>query len=151
MESNSETKWDKIKKLNEEIKQNSKHLRKEKNTLKNLCHKLHLNDDVTNVILNLWAEIVAWHYRKNGKIKIAPEGLVVMTLYQGLIKEKIPRLISHLCQEVGINPKIVWHWIKLYRQDLTGTNRSDNYMKAKDIKEYFFTAAKVKFSRDDSH
>ena len=112
-ESNSETKWDKIKELNEEIKQNSKHLRKEKNILKNLCNKLYLNDDVTNVALNLCTEIVAWHYRKNGKIKIAPEGLVVMTLYQGLIKEKIPRPISHLCQEVGINPKIVWRWIKL--------------------------------------
>ena len=44
-----------------------------------------------------------------------------MTLYQGLIKEKIPRRISHLCQEVSINPKMVWRWMKLYRQDSTDT------------------------------
>ena len=144
-ESNSETKWEKIKNFNEGIKQNSEHLRKEKNILKNLCNKLHLNDDVTNVIFNLWAEIVAWHYRKNGKIKIAPEGLVVMTLYQGLIKEKIPCPISHLCQEVGINPKIVWRWIKLYRQDLTDTNRKDNYIKAKDMKEYFLQPLQLNY------
>ena len=53
-----------------------------------------------------------------------------MTLYQGLIKEKIPRPISHLCQEVGINPKMVWHWIKLYRQDSTDTIRTENSIKA---------------------
>ena len=89
-ESNLETKWEKIRNFNEEIEQNSQHLRKEKNVLKNLCNKLHLNNDVTNAIFNLWSEITAWHYQKNGKIKINPKGLVVMTLYQGLIKKKFP-------------------------------------------------------------
>ena len=87
----------------------------------------------------MWAEITAWHYRKNGKIKINPEGLVVMALNQGLIKEKIPRPISHLCQEVGINPKMVWRWIKLYRQDSTDTIRTENSIKAKDMRKYFYS------------
>ena len=136
-ESNLETKWEKIRKFNEETEQNSHHLSKEKKVLKNLCNKLHLNNDVTNAIFNLWSEITAWHYPKNGKIKINPKGLVVMTLYQGLIKEKNPRLISHLCQEVGINPKMVWRWIKLYRQDSNDTIRTENSIKAKDMAEYF--------------
>ena len=68
-----------------------------------------------------------------------------MTLYQGLIKEKIPRPISHLCQEVGINPKIVWRWIKLYRQDLTDMNKTDNYIKAKDMKEYFLQPLQLNY------
>ena len=85
----------------------------------------------------MWSEITAWHYQKNGKIKINPKGLVVMTLYQGLIKEKIPRPISHLYQEVGINPKMVWRWIKLYRQDSIDTIRTENSIKAKDMAEYF--------------
>ena len=68
-----------------------------------------------------------------------------MALYQGLFKEKIPRPISHLCQEVGINPKIVWRWIKLYRQDLTDLNKSDNYMKAKDMKEYFLQPLQLNY------
>ena len=137
LESNLESKWEKIRNFNEEIEQNSQHLRKEKNILKNLCNKLHLNNDVTNAIYKLWTEITAWHYRKNGKIKINSKGLVVMTLYQGLIKEKIPRPISHLCKEVGINPKVVWHWIKLYRQDSTDMIRTENSIKAKDMAEYF--------------
>ena len=95
--------------------------------------------------MNLWTEIVARHYRKGGKTKIGPEGLVVMALYQGLIKEKIPRPISHLCQEFGINPKIVRRWIKLYRQDLTESNKSDNYMKAKDMKEYFLQPLQLNY------
>ena len=135
-ESNLETKWEKIrilmKKLNRTV-----NIWEKKKIFKNLCSKLHLNNDVTNAIFNLWAEITAWHYRKNGKIKINPKGLVVMTLYQGLIKEKIPRPISHLCQEVGINPKMVWRWIKLYRQDLTDTIKTENSIKAKDMAEYF--------------
>ena len=95
--------------------------------------------------MNLWTEIVAWHYRKGGKIKIGPQGLVVMALYQGLIKEKIPRPISHLCQEVGLLSVIVWRWIKLYRQDLTDSNKSDNYMKAKDMKEYFLQPLQLNY------
>ena len=58
-----------------------------------------------------------------------------MALYQGLIKEKIPGPISHLCQEVGINLKMVWRWIKLYRQDSTDTIRTENFIKAKDMRE----------------
>ena len=85
----------------------------------------------------MWSEITAWHYRKNGKIKINPKGLVVMTLYQGLIKEKIPRPISHWCQEVGIKPKMVWRWIKLYRQDSINSIKTENSIKAKDMAEYF--------------
>ena len=60
-----------------------------------------------------------------------------MTLYQGLIKEKVPRPMSHLCQEVGMNPKMVWRCIKLYRQDWTDTIRTENSIKAKDMAEYF--------------
>ena len=60
-----------------------------------------------------------------------------MTLYQGLIKEKIPRPISHLCQEFGINPKMVWRWIKLYGQDSIDKIRTENSIKAKDMAEYF--------------
>ena len=74
---------------------------------------------------------------KKWKIKINPKGLVVMTLYQGLIKEKIPRPISHFCQEVSINPNMVWRWIKLYRQDSIDTIRKENSIKAKDMAEYF--------------
>ncbi len=143
--SNLETEWDKIKTFDKEIKQKNQHLEKEKNILKILCNKLHLNNDVTNVILNLWSDIAAWHYRKGGKIKIDAKGLVVMALYQGLIKEKIPRPISHLCQEVGINPKIVWRWMKLYRRDLTDMNKLDNYIKAKDMKEYFLQPLQLNY------
>ena len=107
-EPNLETKWEKIKNFNEEFEQNSEHLKKEKNILKNLCNRLHLNNDVTNTIFNLWSEIAAWHYQKNGKFKINPKGLIAMALYQSLIEEKIPRPISHLCQEIGISPKTVW-------------------------------------------
>ena len=53
--SNLETEWDKIKTFDKEIKQKNQHLGKEKNILKILCNKLHLNNDVTNVILNLWS------------------------------------------------------------------------------------------------
>ena len=60
-----------------------------------------------------------------------------MVLYQSLIQEKIPRPISHLCQEVGINPKTVWRWIKLYRQNSTDTIKTENSIKAKDMAEYF--------------
>ena len=60
-----------------------------------------------------------------------------MTLYQGLIKETVPRPIRHLCQEVSINPKIVWHWIKLYRQDWTDTIKTENSIKANNMREYF--------------
>ena len=56
-----------------------------------------------------------------------------MTLYQGLIKEKIPCTIGHLCQEFGINPKLVWRVIKLYRQDSIETIRTENSIKAKDM------------------
>ena len=139
------TKWEKIKNLNEEIEQNSDHLRKEKNILKNLCNKLHLNNDVTNTIFNLWPEIAVWHYQKNGKIKINPKGLTVMVLYQGLIKEKIPRSISHLCQEVGINPKMVWRWIKSYRQGSTNTIGTENSIKAKDMAEYFLQPLQLNY------
>ena len=68
-----------------------------------------------------------------------------MTLYQGLITEKIPCLISHLCQEVGINPKMVWRWIKLYRQDLTDTIRTENSIKAKDMREYFLQPLQLNY------
>ena len=68
-----------------------------------------------------------------------------MTLYQGLKNEKTPRPISHLCQEVGINPKIVWSWIKLYRQNLTDTMRTDNYIKTKDMKEYFLQPLQLNY------
>ena len=93
---------------------------------------------------------MAWHYRKGGKINIDAEGLVVMALYQGLIKEKIPCPTSHLCQEVCINPKIVWRWIKLYRQDLTDSNKLDNYMKhdmtsLHDMKEYFLQPLQLNY------
>ena len=144
-ESNLESKWEKIRNFNEEIEQNNQHLRKEKNILKNLCNKLHLNNDVRDAIFNLWTEITAWHYRKNGKIRINPKGLVIMTLYQGLIKEKVPRPISHLCQEVGVNPKMVWHWIKLYRQDSTDTIRTENSIKAKDMREYFLQPLQLNY------
>ena len=63
--------------------------------------------------------------------------MVVITLYQGLIKEKIPCPISNLCQEVSINPKMVWRWIKLYRQDSIDMIRTENSIKSKDIAEYF--------------
>ena len=144
-ESNLETKWEKIENFNEEFEQNNEHLQKEKNILKNLCNKLHLNNDVTNTIFNLWSEIAAWHYRKNGKIKINAKGLIAMVLYQSLIKEKIPRPISHLCQEIGINPKMVWRWIKLYRQDLTDTIRAENSIKAKDMAEYFLQPLQLNY------
>ena len=65
---------EKIRNFNEEIEQKSEHLRKEKNILKILCNKLQLNNDVTNAIFDLWAEIAAWHYQKNGKIKIILKG-----------------------------------------------------------------------------
>ncbi len=149
-ESNLETKWEKIRNFNKEIEQNDQHLGKEKKFLKNLCSKLHLNNDVTNAIFNLWAEITAWHYRKNGKIKINLKGLVVMTLYQGLIKEKIPRPISHLCQEVDINPKTVWRWIKLYRQDLAVTIKTENSIKAKDMAEYFLQPLQLTYQEMSS-
>ena len=120
-------------------------MRKEINILKNLCNKLHLNNDVTNAIFSLWSEITAWHYRKNGKMKINLKCLVVMTLYQGLIKEKVPHPISHLCQEVGINPKMVGRWIKLYRQDSTDTIRTENSIKAKDMREYFLQPLQLNY------
>ena len=144
-EPNLETKWEKIKKFNEEFEENSEHLMKEKNILKNLCNKLHLNNDVTNTIFNLWSEITAWHYRKNGKIKINPKGLIAMVLYQSLIEEKIPSPISHLCQEIGINPKMVWRWIKLYRQDSTDTIKTENSIKAKDMAEYFLQPLQLNY------
>ena len=87
----------------------------------------------------------AWHYRKNGKIKINPKGLVVMTLYQGIIKEKVPRPISHLCQEVSINPKMVWRWINLYRQASTDRIRTENSIKAKDMREYFLQPLQLNY------
>ena len=93
----------------------------------------------------MWAKIAAWHYRKNGKIKINLKELVVVTLYQGLIKEKIPRPISHLCQEVGINLKMVWPWMKLYRQDSTDTIRTENSIKAKDMREYFLQPLQLNY------
>ena len=68
-----------------------------------------------------------------------------MALYQGLIKEKIPRPISHLCQEVDINPKMVWHWIKSYRQDSTNTIRTENSIKAKDMAEYFLRPLQLNY------
>ena len=47
--------------------------------------------------------------------------------------------------------KMVWRWIKSYRQDSTDTIRTENSIKAKDMAEYFFTASTVKLSGDDSH
>ena len=79
------------------------------------------------------------------KLKINPKGLVVMALYQGLIKEQIPCLISHLCQEVDINPKMVWHWIKSCRQDSIGTIRTENSIKAKDMAEYFLQPLQLNY------
>ena len=68
-----------------------------------------------------------------------------MALYQSLINEKIPRPISHLCQEIGISPKTVWRWIKLYRQDSTNTIKTENFIKAKDMAEYFLQPLQLNY------
>ena len=68
-----------------------------------------------------------------------------MVLYQSLIQEKIPHPISHLCQEVGINPKTVWRWIKLYRQNSTNTIKTENSIKAKDMAEYFLQPLQLNY------
>ena len=103
-----------------------------------LFDKLHLNENTRNSILQLWKRIKRWRFERRKKHKLNLEGLIVMTVYEGLIKEKIPRPMSHLCQDVGIKPKTVWRLIKLYKQDnLSFSKNSPKVFKTTNMLEYF--------------
>ena len=79
----------------------------ENDLLITLFDKLHLNENIRNSILQFWKKIKCWHVEKK-KYKFNLEGLVVMAVYEGLIKENVPRPMSHLCQDAGVKPKSVW-------------------------------------------
>lgn len=103
-----------------------------------LFDKLHLNESVRNSILQLWEKIKRWYFNRKKKYKCNLEGLVVMALYEGLIKEKVPRPMSHLCQDAGVKPKTVWRWVKLYKEDnLTSCKVSPEIFKTSNMLEYF--------------
>ena len=98
------------------------HLSQESETLATLCNKLHLDKSVQISINTFWEKIKNWHKKHSQKIKIDTNGLIVMSIYKGLIKENVSRPISHLCQELNVSPKIVWRWLKLYKQYENLTN-----------------------------
>lgn len=92
---------------------------KEENDLNTLCDKLHLCANTKQKVFKMWESVKKWYSdpKNKNKRKHNKYGLIIMTLYQTLIELNIPRPMSHLCQEAGINQKIVWQWMKLYNID----------------------------------
>ena len=124
------------------------YLSEEKDFLINLCDKLHLNESIKTTIFQYWEKVKMWLRQNRPRIKINPKGLIVMTLYEGLIKEKTPRPMSHLCQDAGVEPKIVWRWIKLYKQNnykLKAERQNAELFKTTEMIEYFLQPLKLNF------
>ena len=108
--------------------------------------KLHLNENTRNLISQLWKKIKRWRFEKKKKHKLNLEGLVVMAVYEGLIEEKIPRPMSHLCQDAGVKPKTVWRLIKLYKQDNSSSIEiSPKVFKTSNMLEYFLQPLHLNF------
>ena len=111
-----------------------------------LFDKLHLNENTRKSILQLWEKIKSWHFERRKKHKLNLEGLVVMAVYEGLIEEKIPRPMSHLCQDAGVKPKTVWRWIKLYKQDNSSPDKiAPKVFKTTNMLEYFLQPLHLNF------
>ena len=111
-----------------------------------LFDKLHLSENTRNSILQFWEKIKRWRFERKKKHKLSLEGLVVMAVYEGLIQEKIPRPMSHLCQDAGLKPKTVWRLIKLYKQDnLSSCKISTKVFKTSNMLEYFLQPLHLNF------
>ena len=125
-----------------------KYLSEEKDLLLTLCDKLHLNESVKTTILQYWEKVKTWLTQNKPRIKLNLRGLVVMALYEGLIIEKTPRPMSHLCQDAGVEPKIVWRLIKLYKQNNYGDRtegQNNDIFKTTEMIEYFLQPLKLTF------
>ena len=111
-----------------------------------LVDKLHLNGNIRNSIFQLWETIKQWYFKKKKKYKFKLEELVVMAVYEGLIQEKIPRPMSHLCQDAGVKPKTVWRWVKLYKQDNSLSNKvTHEVFNTTNMLEYFLQPLHLNF------
>ena len=111
-----------------------------------LFDKLHLNKNTRNSILQLWEKIKRWRFERRKNYKFNLEGLVVMAVYEGLIEEKIPRPMSHLCQDAGVKPKTVWRWMKLYKHDISLSCKvSPEVFKTTNMLEYFLQPLHLNF------
>ena len=112
-------------------------LENESMELDNLCNKLQLYSVTKNQVFEKWELIKKWFHNQKLKDRRNPhfkKGLIVMTIYQTLIKLDIPRPMSHLCQDAGIEPKYVWYWIKLYYKN---QNKEHKILKPSSMIEYF--------------
>ena len=138
---------------NENYINNGKHVIKKKNKclseetvlLITLFDRLHLNDKIKNTILEEWKKIKDWLVKSKKKYKANSKALIVMAIYEGLIKEKVPRPISHLCQDIGVQPKSVWLWIKLYKEDAKkGLSYKQSVFNTVDMLEYFLQSLSLR-------
>ena len=148
----------KTKFCSEKYTQNEENINEQKTNTKNrhsltgddllitLIDKLHLNENTRNLIFQIWEKIKRWHFERKKKHKINLEGLVVMAVYEVLIEQKIPRPMSHLCQDAGVKPKTVWRWIKLYKQDNSSScGISPKVFKTTNMLEYFLQPLHLNF------
>ena len=126
--------------------QKNKYLNEDTALLITLCDRLHLNDKIRSSILDEWKKIKDWLLSSKKKYETDFKALVVMAIYEGLIKEKVPRPISHLCQDVGIQPKSVWIWIKLYKEDARKiSSYKPGVFNTVDMLEYFLQPLNLNF------
>ena len=119
----------------------------ESNELEILCNKLQLYSVTKTQIFERWELIKKWFCDKKMKERKKlsyRKGLIVMPIYHTLIDLDIPRPMSHLCQDAGIEPKYVWYWIKLYHKTRTEEDKV-SILKPSSMSEYFLKPLNLTF------
>ena len=122
----------------------SKNTDEKEGELLTLCDKLQLCSNVAGKVLEAWEPVKKWRAgSKKHEEKHSKRGLMAMVVYQSLIEQNIPRPISHICQEAGVHPKIVWHWTKMYYQK--NDKNSEKMADPLEMCEYFLKPLNLSF------
>ena len=122
-------------------------LENETSELDILCNKLQLYSVTKTQVFERWELIKKWFFDekiKDRKKLIYRKGLIVMAIYHTLVDLDIPRPMSHLCQDAGIEPKYVWHWIKLYHKTKSKEDKV-TILKPSSMIEYFLKPLNLTF------
>ena len=132
-----------------EVPELNTNLKEETNELDTLCNKLQLYSVTKTHVLEKWELIKKWFFDqklKDRKRKPSfKKGLIVMAIYETLIELDIPRPMSHLCQDAGVEPKYVWYWIRLYHKNKNAVHK-ELILKPTSMSEYFLKPLNLSYN-----